>query len=195
LAVRGAADTLYQVGILLDTDEHYANLNLLDRYLMQPGILKAFGWRFAFVLTKDWYHNPDEVIGRLERILQGQLVEAEPESEETPEESNPASPENNSPTSEPSAQPNPGKSPAPSPSSPAQTPALPGSTRHFEFIGGGSKKFWEITVAENAITVRFGRIGASGQSQTKSFIDEAKAKREAENLIAEKRKKGYIEKE
>ena len=41
--------------------------------------------------------------------------------------------------------------------------------------------------------MRFGRIGTAGQSQTKTFADEAKAKREAENLIAEKLKKGYVE--
>jgi predicted DNA-binding WGR domain protein len=42
--------------------------------------------------------------------------------------------------------------------------------------------------------VRFGRIGTPGQSQTKAFADEAKAKREADSLIAEKLKKGYVEK-
>jgi hypothetical protein len=31
LAVRGKADSLYQLGILVDTDGHYANPNLLDR--------------------------------------------------------------------------------------------------------------------------------------------------------------------
>jgi predicted DNA-binding WGR domain protein len=42
--------------------------------------------------------------------------------------------------------------------------------------------------------VRFGRLGTAGQSQTKTFADEAKAKRETESLIAEKVKKGYVEK-
>jgi hypothetical protein len=74
LAVRGNADTLYQLGILVDTEGHYANPNLLDRYLMQPAILRAFGWRFALVLTKDWYHNPDDVLNRLEKLLQGAEV-------------------------------------------------------------------------------------------------------------------------
>jgi predicted DNA-binding WGR domain protein len=41
--------------------------------------------------------------------------------------------------------------------------------------------------------VRFGRIGTAGQSQTKSFADEASAEREAEKLIGEKLKKGYKE--
>jgi predicted DNA-binding WGR domain protein len=66
--------------------------------------------------------------------------------------------------------------------------------RHFEFIEGTSRKFWEISVSGNAFTVRFGRIGTAGQSQTKTFADEVKAKREADQLISEKLKKGYVEK-
>ena len=55
------------------------------------------------------------------------------------------------------------------------------------------RKFWEISLSGNSFTVRFGRIGTAGQSQTKTFADEARAKREAENLVAEKLKKGYVE--
>jgi len=66
--------------------------------------------------------------------------------------------------------------------------------RYFEFIGGASKKFWELSLDGEVFTVRFGRIGTLGQSQTKRFPDEAKAQCEADNLIAEKLKKGYVEK-
>jgi predicted DNA-binding WGR domain protein len=59
---------------------------------------------------------------------------------------------------------------------------------------GSSKKFWEISISGNSFTVRFGRIGTVGQFQTKTFADEAKADSEAKSLIAEKEKKGYIEK-
>ena len=67
------------------------------------------------------------------------------------------------------------------------------TTRYFEFVGGNSRKFWEITVAGSDVTVRFGRIGTDGQSQTKSFDDEAAAARHAEKLIAAKTKKGYVQ--
>ena len=50
------------------------------------------------------------------------------------------------------------------------------------------------SMQENTFTVRFGRIGTQGQSQTKRFADEAQAKREAENLVTEKVKKGYVQK-
>jgi predicted DNA-binding WGR domain protein len=195
LAVRSKTDSLYQLGILVDTHGHYANPNLLDRYLMQPSILKAFGWRFALVLTKDWYHTPEDVLTRLEKLLQGQEAEVEPEEEEASLET-PASP------TAPQV-------PAPAPPQPVpvktnrtettQVPpivpsvASPGTTRRFEFVGGSSQKFWEISISGNLFTVRFGRMGTAGQSQTKNFADEAKAKREAESLIAEKVKKGYVE--
>jgi len=209
LAVRGNSDDLYQLGILVDTDGHYANPNLLDRYLMQPSILRAFGWRFALVLTKDWYHNPDDVLARLEKLLKGDETAEEHEAEEqeealreviapvaTAEVAAPAPRVPPTPVAnqESSSTPSPGTSgPLPPAPVPAKT-SVPASVRHFEFIGGSSRKFWEIAVTGNSFTVRFGRIGTAGQEQTKAFVDESKAAREAEKLIAEKVKKGYVEK-
>jgi DNA ligase-1 len=65
--------------------------------------------------------------------------------------------------------------------------------RHFEFVEGTSSKFWEVAVAGNDVTVRFGRIGTGGQTQTKTFADGEKAQKHAEKLIAEKTGKGYLE--
>jgi len=208
LAVRGNSDSLYQLGILVDTDGHYANPNLLDRYLMQPSILRAFGWRFALVLTKDWYHNPDDVLTRIEKLLQGQEVAEETgheDDEEPAEQVVPAVSEKASSTGSVPPQPSQKSPPAgrampksvappPLPAPPSASVSMPGSVRHFEFIGGASKKFWEISQSGNSLTVRFGRIGTAGQTQTKTFADEARAKREAATLTAEKLKKGYVEK-
>jgi predicted DNA-binding WGR domain protein len=192
LAVRHSGDSLHQLGILVDTAGHYANPNLLDRYLMQPAILRAFGWRFALVLTKDWYHNPDDVLARLDKLLQGQgaAEETSPADEEPPADEPMAAPK-----PEPVAATVASPPPAPAKAPPAAVPPVPPASkvRRFEFIGGSSQKFWEIALAGKSFTVRFGRIGTAGQSQTKSFADEAKAKREVENLIAEKVKKGYVE--
>jgi predicted DNA-binding WGR domain protein len=200
LAVRRKSDNLYQLGILVDTDSHYSNPNLLDRYLMQPGILRAFGWRFALVLTKDWYHNPDDVLERLEKLLNGIAIvdDSEPQEEEIVGPAAPAAPENVPPPTtiaptqkavtasvDPATTEKPGASPAPT--------ATPGSARRFEFVDGLSRKFWEISTSGNSFTVRFGRFGTAGQSQTKSFEDDAGARREAESLIAQKLKKGYVE--
>ena len=43
------------------------------------------------------------------------------------------------------------------------------TARRFEFVEGTSSKFWEISTDGNNVTVRYGRIGTNGQSQTKSF--------------------------
>ncbi len=65
--------------------------------------------------------------------------------------------------------------------------------RRFEFVGGSSSKFWEVRVAHADVTVRFGRLGTDGQSQTKTLPDGAAATKHAEKMIAQKTAKGYIE--
>ena len=67
------------------------------------------------------------------------------------------------------------------------------SKRYFEFVGGNTAKFWEIGVSGNEVTVRFGRIDADGQTQTKTFPDADAAAEHAEKLIASKTAKGYAE--
>jgi predicted DNA-binding WGR domain protein len=67
------------------------------------------------------------------------------------------------------------------------------SKRRFEFVGGGSDKFWEVEVHGKEVTVRFGRRGTNGQTQTKEFADEAAAQKHADKLISEKIGKGYVE--
>lgn len=56
---------------------------------------------------------------------------------------------------------------------------------------GAAHKFYEVTVDQTAVTIRFGRIGDHGQSQTISFGDTAEATKFAEKKIKEKQKKGY----
>lgn len=65
--------------------------------------------------------------------------------------------------------------------------------RRFEFAEGKSSKFWEIGLQGNLVTTRFGRIGAEGQTQTKSFPTDAEAQDNHDKLIAEKLRKGYLE--
>jgi predicted DNA-binding WGR domain protein len=68
-----------------------------------------------------------------------------------------------------------------------------GIPRRFEYAEGQSAKFWEISIEGGDVTVRFGRLGTQGQSQTKSFADVDAAARHAEKLIGEKTRKGYVE--
>jgi predicted DNA-binding WGR domain protein len=65
--------------------------------------------------------------------------------------------------------------------------------RYFEFVGGSSAKFWEITISGNEVTVRFGRIGTEGQKQVKTLANADAAVKHAEKLITSKTAKGYRE--
>lgn len=66
-------------------------------------------------------------------------------------------------------------------------------TRRFEFVGGTSAKFWEITLAGTVVTVRFGRLGTYGQMQAKTFPTAEAARQHVEKVIADKTRKGYCE--
>ncbi|CAN5604585.1 hypothetical protein BH09MYX1_BH09MYX1_24750 [soil metagenome] len=76
----------------------------------------------------------------------------------------------------------------------AATAATAGTKRYFELVDGSAAKFWEVSLDGASYTTRYGRIGASGQSTTKSASSAANAEVEAAKLIAEKTKKGYAEK-
>jgi predicted DNA-binding WGR domain protein len=160
---------------------------------MQPSILRAFGWRVAVVLTKDWYHNPDDVLSRIEKLLQGTGTSDEPEAEDD-EEAAPVAAPAISPSAPATTRTSRGPRRQPEGGSEQQGARSGIPVRRFELVSGSSKKFWEISVENNSFTVRFGRIGTAGQSQTKSFAETSKARMESEKLIAEKLKKGYIEK-
>ena len=66
--------------------------------------------------------------------------------------------------------------------------------RCFEFSEGSSNKFWEIQVSGKKFTTRHGRIGADGTEVKKGFSSPEEATKEAEKLVREKVKKGYVEK-
>jgi predicted DNA-binding WGR domain protein len=57
-----------------------------------------------------------------------------------------------------------------------------GGKRHFEFVEGSSKKFWEIWMDGSSYCTKYGRIGTDGQETVKEYDSLDKAK------------KGYVEK-
>ena len=65
--------------------------------------------------------------------------------------------------------------------------------RRFELVAGKSAKFWEISQTGKRTTVRFGRLGTEGQTKIKESASAAAAKADAEKLISQKQKKGYVE--
>lgn len=79
------------------------------------------------------------------------------------------------------------------PAAAAKPVTPPAGLRRFEYADDKSNKFWEIGVNGTEVTVRFGRTGSNGQTQTKSFASEDAARRHADKLIEEKTEKGYEE--
>ncbi|MEO2016681.1 MAG: AAA domain-containing protein [Fuerstiella sp.] len=69
LAIRRDGDQEYRLGILVDNQQWYRQSDLLERELMKPQLLMAFGWNICVVLARDWYHNKDEVLQTLDGLL------------------------------------------------------------------------------------------------------------------------------
>ena len=60
--------------------------------------------------------------------------------------------------------------------------------------GDGHNKFWAAQLDTNThtVSVRWGRIGTKGQSQTKGFGSEYQAANFIDSKLSEKRRKGYV---
>ncbi|SEW34561.1 WGR domain-containing protein [Chitinophaga sp. YR573] len=65
--------------------------------------------------------------------------------------------------------------------------------QYFELQDDTSSKFWEITLENNIVKTRYGKIGTDGKSTEKEFGDAAAAGKEYDKLVKEKTKKGYTE--
>lgn len=65
--------------------------------------------------------------------------------------------------------------------------------RRLTFTEGTSDKFWYVDVEGCDVTVKFGRRGTAGTTQTKSYPTAEKALAEAEKQVASKLKKGYAD--
>ena len=66
--------------------------------------------------------------------------------------------------------------------------------RHFIYQDEKSHKFWAVEQQGNELHISWGKVGTQGQSQVKNFADVAAAEKAKLKLIAEKTKKGYVEK-
>jgi predicted DNA-binding WGR domain protein len=56
---------------------------------------------------------------------------------------------------------------------------------------GSSHKFYEVTIQDLQVTIRYGRIGDAGQTKVSSYPTVEKAKAEASKKVNEKLRKGY----
>ncbi|WP_052297651.1 WGR and DUF4132 domain-containing protein [Leadbettera azotonutricia] len=76
---------------------------------------------------------------------------------------------------------------------PAATPASGVIHRSFIFEDGKSGKFWTVKVKGSNLITIYGRVGSDGEKTEKDFNSDGACIQEAEKLIAEKTKKGYVE--
>lgn len=74
-----------------------------------------------------------------------------------------------------------------------QPPPYNADIRELTFQDGSSHKFWHISLQGASHTVRFGRVGTHGQTQTKEFADAEQARKSFSKLVGEKLKKGYFD--
>jgi predicted DNA-binding WGR domain protein len=201
LAVRRGAGDAHTLGILIDDAAHFAQSDLLERFLLRPGVLLAFGWRVAQVFTKDWHHDPARVLRQIEDALEG-LAPEPVEIGEVTDEKGAAPVAIEAPAlGDKKRDGNEVVVPASVPSRMAvtvppvarDTSRAPSVPRRFICTEEGSSKFWEVVVNGSELTVRFGRIGTKGQSQAKVFTTPEAALREQEKLIRSKVGKGYTE--
>jgi predicted DNA-binding WGR domain protein len=65
--------------------------------------------------------------------------------------------------------------------------------RYFEFVDSASSKFWEVWVENTSLSIRFGKIGTTGQTTIKDFPTTTAAEEARDKAIAQKIKKGYVE--
>lgn len=65
--------------------------------------------------------------------------------------------------------------------------------RAFVYKDEKSDKFWRIEQLGTDLAVNYGKTGAVGKYEIKEFDDEAEALKQAEKLVAQKLKKGYLE--
>ncbi|BAY96396.1 WGR domain-containing protein [Tolypothrix tenuis PCC 7101] len=68
---------------------------------------------------------------------------------------------------------------------------MPRETTYLELSDGKSHKFYEVTINDVEVTVRYGRIGDAGKTTVTSYDTSEKAQAEASKLVNSKLKKGY----
>ena len=68
LAICRPDDNEYRLGILIDGEQWYSQLDILERELMKPRLLEAFGWRILNVFASDWYHDSESVVARILKL-------------------------------------------------------------------------------------------------------------------------------
>lgn len=172
LAIVDDTGQSYELAIQLDDYRDQSATIVRERYVFQPTVLRAFGWKVIDIPSKQWLADPTSVIERIERLLhEDSNTPLEPKQSLEVEDIAPP--------------------PAPLPETQDQSSDV--VLREFRFEQHTSAKFWKIGQVDCELTICFGRMGNKGQTLIKTFESAEKAQKEADKLINEKVRKGYQE--
>ena len=166
LALREGEGQNYRLGVLVDTEAQYANPDVLERCVARPRILDSFGWRVVQVLSRDWLHQPQGVLDRIERVLhRGVESEAEGLAEAEGGRGRPLE------TRKRQAAPDHRRRSAGRAAGKTAGASLrrPGPRATSKCVEGNARKFWRIQQDGTDVSVAFGRIGTRGQVQLERF--------------------------
>ncbi len=76
---------------------------------------------------------------------------------------------------------------------PYYSPSASTQTVYLELSDDHSHKFYEVAINGLSVTIRYGRIDTSGQTDSKTYSSPQKAQAAAQKKINEKLKKGYVQ--
>jgi predicted DNA-binding WGR domain protein len=193
-------DTQYTLGILIDDDRHYGNRNLIEQYYQRPAILQAFGWRILPVFAKDWLHQPQKVMEQIVKILEaGTNISGGGSGASGAGGADDGSTRVGGVGRVKVGSGAGGVTGVAGVGEPGGVSASGGRAAGFDHLvfgrlvvrESGINKFWESAVEGNLLVIRWGKSGARGQIQIKTFPDEEAARKEMGELVAEKMKSGY----
>ena len=167
----------YVLAVLLDGGPSQDPGGVYGRFVFQPGLLRSFGWRVIDIPSQSWLAAPDIVIRQIESAL---LDNANNDDDDPFDDA---------------AIPLPQQPPAPVHlnGEPAPASSRTDGFIEFEFAQGASRKFWKVGVWGVDMSVVYGRIGTKGSTVVKSFETPERARKEADKLILEKLRKGYVQ--
>ena len=156
----------FDLGVIIDDQEHYNNEHVHASYLLKPNILKSFGWQIMPIFAKDWYENKHNIIQKIEAHLKGETILHQKETILTDLQKN------------------------------FNEDSYKRKKDNYQFIRLethiGNPKFWEIAMNNQDLIIQYGRIGSDGQKLIKNYDSTATAIDERRKLIEQKIKKGYL---
>ncbi|MGO1000492.1 DUF4011 domain-containing protein [Lysobacter sp. CA196] len=173
----------YALAILLDApdvDGEAVAVDVRERYVFRPGILRAFGWRVIDLPSSEWLRNPQAMLERIEVSMRADH-DAAGETAAAPDDTASKVETVSAPMD------------AAALDAASSTPTVASTLREFLLQQGTSNKFWRIGQHDGEMTVVFGRVGTRGQTLIKQFDTPERAEREVIKLVEEKLRKGYIE--